>query len=251
MKQIFLLLAALSLMAGEVHAQPIDYKALNQLTEKFIMTVQVGKPGTPDFRFVYVNARGRLFVYRVEKGSFVQEWQTTDLGSRAASMFVTDIDADGTLDLVVGTIGGRILDYAMGSYDLIWENLQDRFKKIEYIAHANIDDDPQEEMIILADDLMYIYDGRNKTIEWVSDTQFHADMVILGNVDDDPQLEIILNTGRVVDSRFHNIEFEADGKFGDRIHLFDINGDGYPDVFGEFNDFSIRVYDVWAQRELW
>jgi hypothetical protein len=76
-------------------------------------------------------------------------------------------------------------------------------------------------------------------------------MIVVANVDDDPQLEIILNTGRVIDSRFFNIEFESDGSYGDRISLFDINNDGYPDVFGEFVDFSIRVYDIWAQRELW
>jgi len=98
---------------------------------------------------------------------------------------------------------------------------------------------------------LLIIDAINKNIQWVSDTGFKAKMIVVSNVDDDPQLEIILNTGRVIDSRFFNIEFESDGPYGDRITLFDINNDGYPDVFGEFADFSIRVYDIWAQRELW
>ena len=106
-------------------------------------------------------------------------------------------------------------------------------------------------MLILADRILYIYDGFNRNIQWISDTKFEAQMFLIGNVDDDPQYEIILNTGRVLDTRFYNIEFEAGTRFGDRITLFDLNMDGYPDVFGENADFSIRVYDIWAQRELW
>jgi hypothetical protein len=70
-------------------------------------------------------------------------------------------------------------------------------------------------------------------------------------VDDDEQLEIIINTGFIIDSRFYNVEFESDTPFGDRISLLDINNDGFPEVIGETPDFTIRVYDIYAQRELW
>lgn len=241
----------LCLLAATSYAQEVDFTAMSKLTSKFMMTLQVGTPGTPSFRFVYTNSQARLFVYRIEKGKLVKDWETSDLGSKAASMFVTDLYGDGSNKLLVGTVRGRVLLYDFATYDLEWENLQDGYSAVNYMAHANLDQDPQQEVVILADRLLYIYDGYNKNIQWVSDTEFGAKLFLLGNVDDDPQLEIIMNTGRVVDTRFYNIEFEADGPFGERITLFDVNMDGYPEVFGEFPDFSIRVYDIWAQRELW
>jgi len=229
----------------------VDLGAMKLITERYPMAVQVGTPGTEGFRFVYTNSAARLHVFRVKSGKLTKDWETTDLGSRAASMFVIDLYGDGVLKLVVGTIRGRVLVYDFDSYSLEWENLQNRYTALDYLCPANLDNDPQQEIIVIADKIMTIYDGLNKNIQWLSDTQYAAKHVIVGNVDDDPQLEIILNTGRVVDSRFYTIEFEADQPFGDRISLFDVTGDGYPEVFGEYSDFSIKVFDIWARRELW
>ncbi len=229
----------------------IDVAALDRLTARFELCRKVGTPGTDDFRFVYTNSQGRIFVYREEEGHLQSDWENTELGSRAAAMTVTDLYGDGGRKIVVGTVRGRILVWDLATYDLEWENLQDRFEKIAYLTAANIDDDPQQELLVLGDDRLVVFDGVRHNIEWRSETPYVARLFVVGNVDDDPQSEIIFNTGRVVDSRFFNVEFEADGSFGDRIELMDLNGDGYPEVFGEFSDFSIRVYDVWAQRELW
>ncbi len=229
----------------------LDAAALERLSTRYELCARVGKPGSPDFRFVYTNRQGRIFVYREEKGELQSDWENTELGSRAAAMTVTDLYGDGALKIVVGTVRGRILVWDLESYDLEWENLQDRFEKIDWIAAANIDEDPAQELIVLGDDRLVVFDGAKHNIEWRSDSPFVARLFVVGNVDDDPQPEIVFNTGRVLDSRFFNVEFEADGPFGDRIELMDLNGDGYAEVFGEFSDFSIRVYDVWAQRELW
>ena len=67
----------------------------------------------------------------------------------------------------------------------------------------------------------------------------------------DDQLEIILNTGFIIDSRFYNIEFQTEDVFGDRILLMDINGDGIPEIIGEFVDYNLRIFDVYAEREIW
>ena len=71
------------------------------------------------------------------------------------------------------------------------------------------------------------------------------------NMDNDPQLEIILNTGIIIDSKFYNVEFEWDRSFGARIELFDINGDGIPEIWGENPDFTLRVFDRYAERDIW
>ena len=31
----------------------------------------------------------------------------------------------------------------------------------------------------------------------------------------------------------------------------DMNNDGYPEVVGEFSDYSLRIFDVYAEREVW
>jgi hypothetical protein len=166
-------------------------------------------------------------------------------------MFVTELYGDGRPMLVITNLGGRILVYDMDGYDLEWENLQDPFETIQYMTSANIDIDPQEEMVFVAADQLIIYDSLNRTFEWVSQQKVMAQHIKLANMDDDPQLEIILNTGIIFDSKFYNIEFEADRPFGERITLFDINGDGIPEIWGQREDWIIRVFDRYAEREVW
>ena len=75
--------------------------------------------------------------------------------------------------------------------------------------------------------------------------------MVIDNVDKDEQPEIILNSGIIIDSRFLNIEVEWDKPFGDRIILFDMNNDGFSEIIGEFADYSLRIFDVYARREVW
>ncbi|MCI0481557.1 MAG: hypothetical protein L0213_08225, partial [Candidatus Dadabacteria bacterium] len=81
--------------------------------------------------------------------------------------------------------------------------------------------------------------------------QFTASEIVVANMDKDDQLEIVLNSGIVIDSKFRNIEVEWDKPFGDRIIVFDMNNDGYPEVIGEFSDYSLRIFDVYSEREVW
>ncbi len=116
---------------------------------------------------------------------------------------------------------------------------------------ANIDRDPQDELIFIADSYLHIYDGLSRSTEWQSQREFSAREIVLGNVDDDDQLEIILNTGIIFDTRFYNVEFEAEISFGEKISLMDVNGDQIPEVIGETADFTIRIFDIYAEREFW
>jgi hypothetical protein len=148
-------------------------------------------------------------------------------------------------------VDGRILVYRVGTYQNLWENLEDRFTTLEAITIANVDNDPQLEFVYIADSRLYIVDSITKSKQWVSDRKFDANEILVDNVDRDPQPEIILNTGVVIDSRFLNVELESDKPFGDRIMTFDMNNDGIPEVIGEFSDYSLRIFDVYAKREVW
>jgi hypothetical protein len=139
----------------------------------------------------------------------------------------------------------------MDGYDLVWENLQDPFKIIEYMVAEDVDTDPQQELIFVAEEQLVIYDSLNHTFEWVSQVRVSAQMIKLANMDSDPQLEIILNSGYIFDSKFYNIEFEWDRPFGARIELFDINGDDIPEIWGESRDLNLQVFDRYAERVIW
>jgi hypothetical protein len=216
---------------------------------KFFVTIEPDDNNPK--RFVYADS-DHIHIYAIDdKGEYVQDWETTNLGARASAVFITDLEADGSTEIVIATSNGRILIYAADGYDLLWENLQDRFERIEAMTAADIDRDPQQELIIVAGEILYIYDGSSKAVEWQSIRHYKVDEIILGNVDDDEQLEIIFNTGFVIDSRFFSVEYESESSFGSRIRLLDLNNDDIPEIIGETPDFTLRVFDVYAQRELW
>ena len=241
-------LGCASAQAREDAINPAD---IDRVAGRFYLMQTSGTPGQPDYRFIYTDQAGHLHVDKLDDGALVSDWESPALGSRATSLFVTDLYGDGKKKMVVSTSGGRVLIFDLASYQLEWENTQLRYVRIDFMAPANLDNDPQQEVVILADDRLFIFDGYNRNIQWSSTIVLVANFVAIGNVDDDPQLEIVLNTGKIVDGRFYNIQFQTDKAFGDRIELLDVTGDGYNDVVGEFSDRSLRVFDVWRTREVW
>jgi outer membrane protein assembly factor BamB len=232
-------------------AADVDLAKLDEITKRFPFAIELGAPGAKDHRFIYADYRTHIHVYREKDGALDLDWESTNLGSRVTSMFVADLYADGKDKLVVSTAAGRILIYDLDDYDLVWENLQDRFERVQYMVAGNLDADAQGELVFIANGVLYIYDSLNKNIEWQSQTTFDARQILIANVDDDEQMEIILNTGVILDSRFYTIELQADSAFGDRISLFDLNGDGTPEIIGEYGDFNLKVFDIYAEREIW
>jgi hypothetical protein len=243
-------LAVISL-AGVCYAEPVSLEALEKLTSKYDFAFTYGDAEAGKLRFLYSDKLNHIHVYRLEGDYFELDWQLTNLGSRVTSMFVTELFGAGRPMLVISTFGGRMLVYDMDGYDLEWENLQDPFEMIDYTVSANVDSDPQEELIFVAEKKLIIYDSLNRTFEWVSQTELTAQMIKLANMDNDPQLEIILNTGLIIDSKFYNTEFAWDRPFGARFELFDMNGDGIPEIWGEAPDLTLRVFDRYAEREIW
>jgi len=252
----FVLLAVLLVPALACHAVQAREEAINpadvaRVAGRFYLAQTSGTFGKPDYRFIYSDQAGHLHVEKVDDGALVSDWESTSLGGRATSLFVTDLYGDGKQKIVVSTISGRVLIYDLATYQLEWENLQLRYNRIDFMAPANLDEDKQQEVVILADDRLFIFDGYNRHVQWSSTVTMVANFMVIGDVDDDPQLEIVLNTGKIVDSRFYSIQYQSDKTFGDRIELLDVTGDGYPDVVGEFSDRSLKVFDVYRTREVW
>jgi len=252
-RSLCLVLTALALngFLSPVASEPSDLYELERLTSKFEFAIQFGSLEQGNLRLIYTDNKNYIQIYRVEDDRIELEWKQTTLGSRATSIFISDLYGDERPMLVISTLGGRILVYDMDGFDLEWENLQDPFEMIEYLVAENIDEDPQQELIFVAEEKLYIYDSLNKTFEWVSPLRVRAQMIKLANMDDDPQLEIILNTGIIFDSKFYNVEFEWDRPFGARIELFDLNSDGIPEIWGEDQDQTLKIFDRYAERLIW
>lgn len=242
--------ASLACSAGRA-VTDTDIAAFSRIADRYLLTIEVGTPGQDDYRFIYSDKSGHIHVYEPDGAGLKMAWEVTTLGSRATALFVDDLYGDGKLKLVVSSVNGRVLIYDLATYELDWENLQLRYNRIDHMAAAQLDGDRQLEVVILADDRLFIFDGYNRNVQWNSTTNMIASYIVLGNVDDDPQLEIVLNSGLIVDSRFYNIQFQTDQVFGDRLALADLTGDGFPEVIGEFADRSLRVFDVWRGREVW
>lgn len=202
-------------------------------------------------RFVYGDAGTRLHVYKLTRKGIRLDWDSPPFGSRIVRFFYTDVEANGNYELVVFTSAGRILFYDQESYDLVWENVSDNFEEIESAVIWNVDNDPQMELIFIADGRMLFYDGVTRTQEWFVSQERHATELLVANVDADDQLEVILNTGSIVDTKFLEVEWQWNKPFGARISLFDLNEDGFPEVIGELPTFELRVFDVYARREIW
>ena len=224
---------------------------LKKITHRFPFTVLLEREGELSDLLIYANMNQNIHVYSSVAGKLKMEWQSTNLGSPVTSILALDLYQDGQPELIFSTEAGRILIYDLADYSVVWENLQDRFEKIECLTAANIDNDVQAELIFVADSYLHIYDSHTKGLEWRSQDEVSAREILVANVDDDDQPEIILSSGKILDSKFYNVDLDSEIDFGERISLLDINGDGFPEIIGEIGKFSLRVFDIYAERVLW
>lgn len=202
-------------------------------------------------RIAYADARGHIHAYRYEGGLPALEWENTTLGSAVSSLMVTDVDTDGSLEIVIATTAGRVLFYDSRTFEPEWENRQEPFGDIRCAVAGNVDEDPQQELILATTSRLICLDGSSKLVEWETDGFPGVSDMALGDTDEDGQLELVLNSGVVYDTRHLRIEFESPEPFGVRIDLIDLTGDGVPEVVGEGRDSTLRVFDVRRARELW
>ncbi|MGM0483882.1 MAG: hypothetical protein ACQERI_04960 [Candidatus Krumholzibacteriota bacterium] len=245
------LLILTAVIAVDACSQELDPFRIKQIFEPFPNVQVVPLDNGNAWGMMYADVYGKIYLKRATENGWKREWELTSLGSKIKRFFVLDLDGNGIIEIVVATTGGKILIYEMESYSNVWENVEMDFKEITAIEIANVDDDPQYEFIVLADNTITIIDGLNKNQQWISGREFKADEMLVDNVDEDEQKEIVLNTGIVIDSKFYNVELEWHKAFGERIIAYDINNDGIKDIIGEFSDYSIRVFDVKARREVW
>lgn len=209
-----------------------------------------------DQRIVYGDRFGSVHVLRFIDGRFQEEWVSPSLRSSVSGVFVADINADGRLEIVVYSPVGDIAFFSADKYDEIWRTQEDDYLSISAMTIANVDKDPQLELVFVGKKVLgadnsivsrlFVYDCLHCLEELRSSQDLQASSIAVGNLDGDNALEIVLNTGPVVDAFSQKVEWHFGGC--DKIGYVDIDGDGVPDLIGEFEALKperfIRVFDI-------
>ncbi|MDA0709064.1 MAG: hypothetical protein O3B73_02500 [bacterium] len=232
-----------------------------------------------DRRIVYGDKQGQIHVVRFEGGRFQDEWTSPTMRSAIAEIFVGDVNLDGEIEIVAYTELGDIVFYRSSDYKLIWRSTQDDFASISAMTIENIDEDPQLELVFCAEEKadiagyrppsskqnteqeralllsrLMVFDCKSLFVEWRSELGLFAESIVVGDLDDDGVLEIALNTGYIIDATYQRVEWEYHDGFGENIGFADIDGDGIPELIGEFRSATrphryLRIFDVDLRSE--
>jgi len=226
-----------------------DYLAVMRACERLDHVSCIESLEDADGPYIVIGDRFGLMriVYLTGDGSR-DIWTSKQLNGIVEEVVVADLDNDGEDEIVAWTNTAMV--YVWSSVDLVlrYESLQNDFEQLHSLAVGNVDDDPQLEILVNADDHIYYLDGANFNREWTSLREYQASRMAVGDVDGDSQPEIVLNTGQIVDARGGDVEWE-DEVFGARIELVDVDGDGIPEVLSESDGAVLRIYDVDIRRE--
>jgi len=202
-------------------------------------------------KIAYGDNQGYLHILKKKGRGYVEQWRSRDLGGSIAEVFIRDIDADSLLELVTYTSRGRIFIFDLRSYAVMWQSSESFFTNISSMSIEDVDEDPYLEIIFCADSHLYVYDGKSLFEQWRSEEEFQAQDILIADVDGDGQKEIVLNTGWVLDAKFHDIEWQSPEPFGERLGLLDVDDDGIPELLGEFSGGFLKIWDIDLKREKW
>jgi len=201
-------------------------------------------------RLVLGDANGVIHVYEERDGTFEEAWLSRYLEGAVSGVHVVDVNDDELQEIVVFTDRGRIHYFDTEGYNILWSNSPGEYEQLTAQTVADIDDDPQPELIFCAAGRLIIYDGRDQFEEWRSDQDnLTTTDILVADVDGDDEDEIVLNDGYVFDARFHNLEWQSSDPFGGHLGVLDLDGDGILELIGEFRGRFLRIFDVDLRRE--
>ncbi len=201
--------------------------------------------------FAIADRYGTVQVSRMDANGVRLVWKSIQLSGIPDEVITADLDGDSLDDSILcRTSNGKVYVWSMEGYDLLWESLPSEYQMISCFTTANMDEDQANEIVMIADNRIVYVDGGTFTKSFTSINEYSATQVRCGDVDGDRRIEIVLNTGQVVDSVSGDIEWEDETFFG-KIELFDINGDGIPEILTENpGNGPLKVFDAGHRFEV-
>ncbi len=194
---------------------------------------------------------GNVMVFKVDGRGARTIWKSDQLAGVPEEVIVADLTGDGLDDaLLCRTSAARVYAWALDDFAEVWESLSGEYATINCFTVGNVDEDPVAEIVMIADNRLVYVDGATFTKQFTSITEYTATVIRCGDVDADGTAEIVLNTGKVVDSRTGEVEW-ADETFFGKIELADLDGNGTLDVLTEAPvGGPVKVFDVGGRREV-
>jgi hypothetical protein len=201
--------------------------------------------------FAIADRYGTVQVTRMDAQGVQLVWKSIQLSGIPDEVITADLDGDSLDDsLICRTSNGKVYVWGLDGYDLKWESLPSEYRQVICFTTANMDEDQANEIVMVADNRIVYVDGTTFTKSFTSINEYSATQVRCGDVDGDNRIEIVLNTGQVVDSVSGDIEWEDETFFG-KIELFDINGDGIPEILTENpGNGPLKVFDAGHRFEV-
>jgi len=201
--------------------------------------------------FAIADRYGTVQVTKMDAQGVQLVWKSIQLSGIPDEVITADLDGDSLDDsLICRTSNGKVYVWNLDGYDLLWESLPSEYRQVTCFTTANMDEDQANEIVMVADNRIVYVDGVTFTKSFTSINEYSATQVRCGDVDGDRRIEIVLNTGQVVDSVSGDIEWEDETFFG-KIELFDINGDGIPEILTENpGNGPLKVFDAGHRFEV-
>lgn len=190
-------------------------------------------------------------VVKVDSRGAERIWKSNQLDGVPEEVLTADMNGDLLEDTILcRTSNGKAYAWNMDGFDQVWESLVTEYDVISCFTTANVDEDPATEIVMVADGRIVYVDGENFSKQFSSLHEYQATQVRCGDVDGDGRVEIVLNSGQVLDSAGADVEWEDEAFFG-KIELFDVDGDGIPEVLTENpGGGPLKVFDVDYRSEV-
>lgn len=251
-----LIALATSLTVGPARAQSEltyrEYRALSWTADRMGHLAQF-EPlhGESGMYFAIGERFGTVQVIRVDGRGAERVWKSNQLDGIPEEVLTADMNGDELEDTILcRTANGKAYAWSMDGYNQLWESLVTEYDVISCFTTANVDEDSATEVVMVADNRIVYVDGENFSKQFSSLNEYQATQVRCGDVDGDGRVEIVLNSGQVLDSSRAEVEWEDEPFFG-KIELFDIDGDGIPEVLTENpGGGPLKVFDVDYRSEV-
>lgn len=249
MKRSFVLVFAcvsLFMMVPPIPAdEPVDLMCLSVIIDAMDTYEEEGHT------YVYFGGEGGRLYLMEKTDNGLSEVTEIGVPGTIRHLRVADLNADGRYEVVITSNTGELEIRDGMTLESLWEQRDEDFSVITSMSIGNVDQDTSMEIVILADEHLYVYDGETRFKEWQSSESMEASDILIGDVDGDEENEIVLSSGLVISSGFYQIEWSAGTTFGDQLYLFDVNNDGVPEIFARQADGRVRVFNARIQMELW